>query len=433
MKRVLIICYYWPPAGGPGVQRWLKFVKYFRNFEVEPVLFIPKNPHYPIIDESLLAEIPKDLEIIRHPIKEPYKYARLLSKKKTKKISSGIIDEKKPSVIEKLLLYARGNLFIPDARIGWVAPSVKVLTKYLSENKDIDTLITTGPPHSLHLIGMELKEQLKLKWIADFRDPWTTIHYHKSLRLSKSAQKKHEKLEKEVLQAADLVVVTSPTTQQDFRELTSKPVEVITNGFDTSENKEVVLDSKFSLVHIGSLLSNRNPKLLWKVLSELKNEVNGFSNDLELKLVGLVSKDVKEEIQKYHLSENVVLPGYVSHQEAISFQNSAQVLLLIEMNKEETSAIIPGKLFEYLRSKRPIVAIVPEKSDIEGILKETKAGEYFTYTNEVALKKSIAEKYNRYKSGKLAVTKSSIDGYSRKSLTQKMAALLKDLKSETPT
>ena len=143
--------------------------------------------------------------------------------------------------------------------------------------------------------------------------------------------------------------------------------------------------------------------------------------------MGLVSKDVKEEIQKSHLSENVVLPGYVLHQEAISFQNSAQVLLLIEMNKEETSAIIPGKLFEYLRSKRPVVAIGPEKSDIEGILKETKAGEYFTYTNEVALKKSIAEKYNRYKSGKLAATTSNIDGYSRKSLTKKIAELIKGL------
>lgn len=426
MNRVLIICYYWPPAGGPGVQRWLKFVKYFRNFEIEPVLFIPKNPHYPIIDESLLAEVPKDVEIIRNPIKEPYKYARLLSKKKTKKISSGIIDEKKPSVIEKLLLYARGNLFIPDARIGWVSPSVRFLKKYLSENKDIETVITTGPPHSLHLIGMELKEQLPIKWIADFRDPWTTIHYHKSLRLSKSAQKKHEKLEKKVLQAADTIVVTSPTTQQDFKQLTSKPVEVITNGYDTSKNKEVVLDPKFSLVHIGSLLSNRNPKILWKVLSELMDEMEGFSEDLEIKLVGLVSNDIKEEIHTYCLSENVVLPGYVSHQEAISFQNSAQLLLLIEMNKVETNAIIPGKLFEYLRSKRPIIAIGPEKSDVEVILNETEAGEYFTYNDGVTLKQSIVEKYNAYKNGKLTSITSNIDSFSRKSLTEKMAMLIKN-------
>lgn len=426
MKRVLIICYYWPPAGGPGVQRWLNFVKYFRDFEIEPVLFIPKNPHYPILDESLFAEVPKGVEIIKHPIKEPYKYARLLSKKKTKKISSGIIDEKKPSVIEKLLLYARGNLFIPDARIGWVAPSVDFLEKYLSENKDIDTIITTGPPHSLHLIGMELKERLQLKWIADFRDPWTTIHYHKSLRLSTSAQRKHEKLEKKVLQAADSIVVTSPTTQQDFKVLTSKPVEVITNGFDTSENKEATLDSKFSLVHIGSLLSNRNPKVLWKVLSELKNEMEGFSEDLEVKMVGLVSKEIKEEIQKYNLFENVILPGYVSHQEAISFQNSAQVLLLIEMNKEETAAIIPGKIFEYLRSKRPILAIGPEKSDVEGILKETEAGEYFTYNDGVTLKQSIVEKYNAYKNGKLTAITSNIDSFSRKSLTKRMATLIKN-------
>lgn len=427
MKKVLIICYYWPPAGGPGVQRWLKFVKYFRDFQIEPVLFIPKNPHYPIIDESLSIEVPKDLEIIRHPIKEPYKYARLFSKKKTNKISSGIIDEKKPSVIEKLLLYARGNLFIPDARIGWVEPSVNFLQHYLSKNTDIETLITTGPPHSLHLIGLQLKKRIGIKWLADFRDPWTTIHYHKSLRLSKIAQKKHEKLEKKVLQAADAIVVTSPTTQRDFQHLTNKPIELITNGFDNTETIPKSMDSKFSLTHIGSLLSNRNPEILWRVLSELIHEVKGFKEDLELKLVGLVAQEVKQSILQCGLSENLNLIGYVSHKEAISFQNSAQVLVLIEMNKTETSAIIPGKLFEYLRSNRPILAFGPEGSDVKGILLETQAGDFFSYSEKDRLKNKIKDLYQAYKSGVIQSNTINVDHYSRKTLTYKMATLLKNL------
>ncbi|MCB0457227.1 MAG: glycosyltransferase family 4 protein [Flavobacteriaceae bacterium] len=427
MKKVLIICYYWPPAGGPGVQRWLKFVKYFRDFGIEPVLFVPKNPHYPIVDESLLNEVPKDIEIIHHPIKEPYKYAKLLSKKKTKKISSGIIDEKKPSVIEKLLLYARGNLFIPDARVGWVAPSVNFLEHYVSKNTDIKTIITTGPPHSLHLIGLQLQQRIGVKWLADFRDPWTTIHYHKSLRLSKIAQKKHEKLERKVLQAADAIVVTSPTTQKDFQQLTKKPIYLITNGFDTSERAETTLDEKFSLVHIGSLLSNRNPENLWEVLSELIHEVKGFKEDLELKLVGLVAHEVKQCILRYGLSENLNLIGYVAHEEAILFQNKAQVLLLIEMNKIETSAIIPGKLFEYLHSSRPILAFGPIGSDVKEILSETQAGDYFTYTEKNILKTKINDLYTQFKSGSVVSKTENINLYSRSALTQKMATLLKSL------
>ncbi|MEZ4857848.1 MAG: glycosyltransferase family 4 protein [Flavobacteriaceae bacterium] len=427
MKRVLILCYYWPPAGGPGVQRWLKFVTYFREFGIEPILFVPKNPHYPIEDKSLLAEVPEGIKIIKFPIKEPYKYAKLFSKSKTKKMSSGIIDEKKPSMIEKLLLYARGNLFIPDARIGWVAPSVAFLTRYLSENKDINTLITTGPPHSLHLIGKELKSKLQLKWLADFRDPWTTIHYHKSLRLSKTASAKHKKLEKQVLQSADVVVVTSPTTQKDFQKITTKPVAVVTNGFDTSEAMDSVLDTSFSLVHIGSLLSNRNPEILWKVLSELASEEPNFKKELQLKLVGLVSNEVKERIHHHNLSENLQVHGYVSHTEATSFQNSAQVLLLIEMNKPETRAIIPGKLFEYLRSRRPIIAIGPSESDIQLILNEIQAGSFFNYSEEILLKQHLKQLYWKFKNEQLFETTVNIDAYSRRSLTQKMAHLITKL------
>lgn len=428
MKRALIITYYWPPAGGPGVQRWLKFVAYFKEFGIEPVVFIPDNPHYPLQDKSILSEIPEGIEIIRFPIKEPYGLAKVFSKKKTNQVSSGIITNKKQSFVERMLLWIRGNFFIPDARIGWVKPSVAFLNTYLSENK-VDVVITSGPPHSLHLIGMALKEKLGVKWLADFRDPWTTIHYHNSLRLNNSSKKKHLELESKVLKNADLVVVTSNNTKLEFQEITNTPIEVITNGYDISEKINRVPDDSFSLVHIGSLLSDRNPEVLWKVLSELSFEDPSFAKDLNIKLAGVLSDDILSSIQKAGLKENCDVLGYVSHQEAIQLQNNAQILLLVEMDRLETKAIIPGKLFEYLAAKRPILAMGPSGSDVEIIIKETNSGKYFGYSEEEKLKDQIHSYYKEFKQGSLIINSQSISMYSRKALTSNMSDLILKLSS----
>lgn len=426
MKRALIVTYYWPPAGGPGVQRWLKFVKYFKEFGVEPIVYIPENPNYPLVDENFSAEIPSNVEIIKHPIKEPYRFAKFFSKKKTKQMSSGIIPKKDSTAIEKLMLYVRGNFFIPDARVGWVKPSVKYLSDYL-ENNDVDVVITTGPPHSLHLIGMQLKKELNVKWIADFRDPWTTIHYHKSLRLNKTSEKKHKALEAAVLNTADVVTVTSPTTKKEFEEITNKPIEVITNGFDITEEVNYNRDLKFSISHIGSLLSERNPKNLWYILAEICKKNTSFKKDLELKFAGAVSDEVKESLSEFNLDENSKFLGYVSHSEALKLQNESQVLLLVEINSAETRAIIPGKLFEYLAAKRPIIALGPNKSDIEAIVDETKSGRFFDYSEDKELKNEILRLYEQYKTGDLQIASEGVDRFSRRQLTKQMSALIKDV------
>jgi len=426
MQRVLIICYYWPPAGGPGVQRWLKFVKYFRDFQIEPVVYIPENPHYPIIDDSLHIDIPQNIEIIKQPIKEPYKLANLLSKRSTKQMSKGIIDSK-PSIIKKILLKIRGNYFIPDARVGWVGPSVNYLSKYLSSNKDINTIITTGPPHSLHLIGLQLKNNNDINWLADFRDPWTSIHYHKSLRLSKRNQIKHKELEKQVLQTADVITVTSPSTKDEFQMITKSPIHLITNGYDDESISKISLDEKFSLVHIGSLLSNRNPKILWESIHELVNEHDDFRKNLKIQLVGSVSESVLESVQQYGLNEYLRLEGYVSHKQAIEFMNAAQVLLLIEMDTEETKLILPGKLYEYLSVKRPILSFGPEGSDIEYILQKTNGGLFFTYREKEALKATLLSYFEKFKMGNLTINSKGIGQFHRKELTSKYTTLLKNL------
>ena len=427
MKRALVITYYWPPAGGPGVQRWLKFVTYFKDFGIEPVVFIPDNPHYPLQDKSIVSEIPEGIEIIRFPIKEPYGFAKIFSKKKTNQVSSGIITNKNQSVLEKLLLWIRGNFFIPDARIGWVKPAVGFLKEYLAKN-DMDIVISSGPPHSLHLIGMALKEELGIKWVADFRDPWTTIHYHQSLRLNKRAQKKHLKLESKVLNNSDLVVVTSARTKKEFQKITSVPIEVISNGYDILEKIEPNLDAQFSIAHIGSLLTNRNPELLWEILSELKDENKVFSKNLLIKLVGAVSEDVLESLAVLGLTENYKTLGYVSHQEAIQIQHDAQVLLLVEMDSPETKSIIPGKLFEYVAANRPILAIGPEGSDVEGIIKETNTGVYFKYTDKKKLKQQLQLYYEAYLKANLNVNSKNIEKYSRSALTKSLSTILLNIK-----
>lgn len=423
MKKVLIITYYWPPAGGPGVQRWLKFVKYLKDFGIEPIVYIPQNPTYPIIDDSFIKDVPGSIKIIRHKIFEPYRFASFFSKKKTKTISRGIISDKRQSLIEKLMLWVRGNFFIPDARIFWVKPSVKFLSAYIEEEK-IDTIITTGPPHSLHLIGLRLKKQIGVEWIADFRDPWTTIGYHKKLRLRKSSWVKHKILEGEVLNTADKILVTSFTTKKEFYYITEKPIKVITNGYDIEPVEKVELSKKFTVSHIGSLLSGRNPLILWEALSELVNEVDGFADDFELCLAGTVSKEVLKNIYKHNLKEFVRLTGYISHKESVKLQRSSQVLLLIEIDSDETKCIIPGKLFEYMVSLRPILAIGPENWDVNQIISETNTGFVFTYHQKNDIKNKILSFYQDYKEDKLYANPINIEKYNRRSLTEELSKFI---------
>ena len=423
-KKILIITYYWPPAGGPGVQRWLKFVKYLPSYGFQPIVYVPDNPTYPIIDQGLLAEISSEAIILKNKIVEPYQIATFFSKNKTKNISAGIIpNQKKQSIIVQLLLWIRGNIFIPDARFLWVKPSVKFLHQYIIAN-NIQTIVTSGPPHSLHLIGYQLQKKVQVKWIADFRDPWTTIGYHKQLKLSAFAEKKHKKLEHQVLNAADAIIVTSKSTKIEFEKLTAKPITVITNGFDTENNVKQTLDSKFSLSHIGSFLSERNPKILWESLSELCVEIENFKNNLQIKLIGAVSDVIFQTITNFKLTDSVLNLGYISHHDAIAEQQKSQVLLLIEIDSADTKSIIPGKLFEYLVSGRPILAIGPKDSDFAEIIINTNTGAFFEYHQKQLLKAKIVEYYNLFLNQNLIVNAIGIDKYSRKNLTLELTKLL---------
>ena len=420
MKKALIITYYWPPAGGSGVQRWLKFVKYFRDFDIEPVVYTAENVNYPITDSYLVKDVPKNIEVLKYPIWEPNDVFNFLGKKK--KESAGFLNSK-PSFFGKFMQFIRANYFIPDARKFWINPSVKYLKKYLSENK-IDVIITTGPPHSMHLIGLKLKEQLGVKWIADFRDPWTEIDYFHQLPLSKKAIKKHHYLERKVLTLADAVLVVGNTMKTKYLKF-NKNIETVTNGFDGEiSNDKVTLDSKFTITHIGLMNADRNPKMLWEVLSEIIIENKEFTKDFELRLVGSIDAAVLNEIENYKLTTNVNIIKYLPHNKVIEFQKKSQVLLLIVNNVPSAKGILTGKIFEYLMAKRPVLAIAPKNGDLAEIIEKTKSGVVIDFDERELLKKSILDFYLVFKERELQVKSIDIMQYHRKELTKKVADII---------
>lgn len=427
--KVLLIAYYWPPAGGPGVQRWFHFVRHLPSFGITPVVYVPENPQYPTLDQTLTEDLPKEAVLIKRPISEPYKWISWLFKKKTQQLSQGLIQKNKPSLLERFMRFIRGNFFIPDARVSWVTPSVAFLSQYINEH-GIETIISTGPPHSMHLIANELvKVHAKLKWIADFRDPWTTIGYHNDLYMTPWAQKKHLKLESTVLQSAHTILTTSYTTKALFSKKTTTPIKVITNGFEPFENSSLISpeENKFSLVHIGSLLSKRNPKILWEAIGELVTENQLFAAQLSLDFVGLVSDEVKAAIAAHGLASYCNFHGYISHEEARKYQYTAHLLLLIEIDSEAHKGIIPGKIFEYLQSLRPILAIGPQDWDVAQLLPENNSNALGTYQDKAMVKSFIETRFNV--GTEIASKKdSALCKYERKNLTHELSKIIKNLK-----
>lgn len=430
MKKVLIITYYWIPSGGAGVQRWVKFTKYLRDFGWEPIIYTPENPEYPSEDLSFQKDIPSDIQVIKTYIWEPYDIYRNLFGKKGERINAGFIQEnKKSGWKEKLSIWIRGNFLIPDPRRFWIKPSVKYLQKILTENP-VDAVITTGPPHSMHLIALGLKKHFpNLPWIADFRDPWTNIDFYKELNLSKLSDYIHRRLEKKVVQTADCVLVVSNEMVKEYKQFNPHRIQLITNGFDTDDvqAKEISPDKKFTLAHIGTLNYARNPKVLWTVLSDLAQENSDFRRDLQILLIGKTDFTVIEDLRHLNLADNLQKIDYLTHSEAIKKQNSSQVLLLLINNSPSAKGILTGKFFEYLAAKRPILAIGPTDGDTAKILEETKSGRIADFNDDKEMREIVLDYYEKYKNGTLSVSATSTEKYSRKELTRQLAGILDKL------
>ena len=439
MKRVLIITYYWPPSGGSGVQRWVKFAKYLPKEGWQPVIYTPENPELTTIDKTLAAEIPPEAEIVKTHIFEPYGiYRKLMGKGSStdlKALTSAGSDGNevnpvnggKKSWKQKLSLYIRGNFFIPDPRIMWVRPSVKFLKSYLKKHP-VDAIVSTGPPQSMHLIGLELSKATGLPWLADFRDPWTKIFYFKHLELTPRSEAKHQALEKKVVDGATRVIAVSPMVKNDFEAITSTPVELITNGFDEEDfNDPFEADDYFNITHTGLFASDGDPEILWKALAAKCQEDKEFRKQLRIRLVGKTDQEIVNSIEAAGLGPNLVNLGYQSHEVAVREQRNASVLILPLRKEPEYEAVLPGKLFEYLASRRPILGIGQTDGAMAQVVRNTGSGIVYNWDDENKIRLWIDFSWDEFKNNELLDNASDISMYSRRRLTKRLVSLLEEI------
>ena len=436
MKRVLIISYYWPPTGGSGVQRWVKFAKYLPAEGWQPVIYTPENPEQLAVDASLEAEVPADAEVIRRRIVEPYEmYKKLLRKSGHSKeaVEVNPVNAQNKSFLQKVAMWIRGNFFRPDPRCLWIRPSVKFLKEYLKEHP-VDLIVSTGPPQSMHLIGRKLAKETGLPWIADFRDPWTKIFYFKHLQMTRATVKWHKKMEKKVLDEASVVVAVSPLVQQEFQAMTQTPVELITNGFDECDftakkctEANGGADSNFVITHTGLFAADGNPTVLWDVLAEKCSNDENFRKLMKIRLVGKTDEQILKSIEDAGLNGNLEDMGYQPHGVAVEQQRKASLLILPLRKEPEYKAVLPGKLFEYLASWRPVLGIGQTDGAMSMILNNTKTGVVLNWDDKKSIEKYIDICWKDHLEGKLSVEDADISQFTRRNLTRRMAQLFDSL------
>ena len=438
-KRVLIITYYWPPTAGSGVQRWLKMSKYLPQYGWQPVIYTPENPEAGMTDESLLRDIAPEVEVIKRPILEPYAVFNALTGNKGKnsgKASAGsgavnpinAVGHKSP--LMRLSLWLRANVFVPDPRFLWIRPSVRFLKQYLREHP-VDAIVSTGPPHSMHLIARALHRSMGIPWTADFRDPWTRIFYFKHLPLTRRSRKKYAAMELSVLREADHVVAVTDNMVRDFLEELGPGQQdkgkfhVIENGYDEADFTGITtaeLPAGFNLVHTGLFSAEGNPRRLWKVLAELSRDLPGFGRDLHLTFAGKTDPEILAAVREAGLGDRLTDRGYIPHHEANRLQKAADLLLLPLREEPEAAGILTGKYFEYLAAGRPIAAFGPHGSVLERSLAATRTGRIFDWEEEAPLKEYLTALYTR--TLPFAPDAGAISAYTRRSLAGRYAEIL---------
>ena len=438
MKRVLIISYYWPPTGGSGVQRWVKFAKYLPEEDWQPVIYTPENPEQLAVDASLEAEVPSEAEVIRTRITEPYAlYKKVLRRSGHSKeaVEVNPVNAQNKSFLQKAAMWVRGNFFRPDPRCLWIRPSVRYLKKYLEEHP-VDLIVTTGPPQSMHMIGLRLAKETGLPWVADFRDPWTKIFYFKHLSMTPATERWHKKMEKAVLDEASAVVAVSPLVQQEFQAMTDTPVELITNGFDECDfpsEKDTEAyggpDKDFTITHTGLFAADGNPTVLWDVLREKYQADDDFRKRLKIKLIGKNDEQILKALKDRGLQEALTDMGYQPHSVAVEQQRKASILILPLRKEPEYKAVLPGKLFEYMASERPVLGIGQPDGAMAMILGEAKTGTVLDWDDKKGISEYIEKCWKMHLEGRLTTVGADISRFTRRSTTRQMAGLFDRLTS----
>ncbi len=425
-RKVLIITYYWPPSGGSGVQRWLKFVKYLPQYGWKPYVFTPENPSFDLKDESLLKDVPPEAEIVHFPIWEPYSIFNRLSGGNETNANSA---PKPTTLFKRISIWIRGNIFIPDPRVFWVRPSAKFLGTYLRKH-NIQTLVTTGPPHSVHLIGLRLKKKdPSLNWIADFRDPWSEWGFLDTLNLSSFAKVLHKRMEKKVLQKADNVLTVTPSWVNMFTRLSGRAITLLTNGYDETDFSNITFQrsSKFIIRHVGIVNEQCDPRPFMLALQSLCQTNAAFRDAVQIEFMGTVHEGFKDFVAAtIFLKSKTRFIGQMPHSQVLSSYGSASLLLLVLTGYKEPESYLPGKLFEYMATGLPILGIGPTRGDAAFVLADTKAGKMVEADDSEGIKRALTDVFSDWQLEEKQVPNpnKSIYQYSRRQLTKELVKFL---------
>jgi glycosyltransferase involved in cell wall biosynthesis len=428
MNKVLIITYYWPPAGGAGVQRVLKFAKYLPQFGWQPIILTVENPDCPVIDETLLDDIPKECKVYRTKALEPFELYKIFTgKSKDSKIPSDVLaNNKNQSFTEKISKWIRFNIFLPDAKIGWKYFAVKE-AKEIIKNEKIDVIFSTSPPPTVALIAKKIAKNNNLKWVADFRDPWMEIVHYQNINRSFLTRFIDSKLERSVLKNADVLLTISKDIVNLFKsKVGEKKHSIIPNGFDETDFKKIESNnnSNFTIAYTGVISKTRVPYSFLKAMNKLINE-DGIK-DLKFVLAGKTCSEFDEAILKNNLSQHFESKGFLPHHESTYILQTSNALLLVVDDVPNNKGFLTGKIFEYLGAKKPIFAVGPTNGDANEIIEKTNSGKMVEYTDEAATYSLLKEMYFNWKDNKF-VYKFNIDQYSRKKQTEQLSKIFNEL------
>jgi len=423
MKKILIITYYWPPSGGAGVQRWLKFSKYLPEFGYTPIILTvdEKEASYAQLDYSLLQEVDPTLQVYKTKTFEPYNLYRKLSKKKEIPYG-GFSNQKKITLFERFSRLIRGNLFVPDPRKGWNRYALKKALDLIS-SEQIDVVVTSGPPHSTHLIGNRMKERTGIRWIADFRDPWTDIYYYKELYHAGLATWFDKQLEKKVLSHADKIITVSEEVGKLLLKKipgTAEKMVVIPNGFDEAdfENVTIVPNEFFTITYTGTISTGYRIDQFIEAISQLPDRVK---NQMKIRFVGNVPDEILNLFDLKNLGAMVEVLGYIPHEEAVKQMVNASLLLMAIPDSPDNKGIVTGKFFEYLAAKRPILAIGPLGGDVDILIRKCRAGKLFSYEEKEKMGQFILEIFEKVQNGSFRSETTGAEKYTRRNLTQDLS------------
>lgn len=439
MKKVLIIVYYWPPASGPGVQRWLKFTKYLPLYGWQPIILTVKNGSYPAIDHSLVEEVPDEVPVFKTTSLEPHQFFNFIRGKKGKKVNVGMDQDTQASNLFKkwvngLGMYARANIFVPDARIGWKPFAIPMAKKIIKQYQP-DCVVTSGPPQSTHLIGLQLQKIYHLPWLADLRDPWTNAYYNNSLQRNKQALNKDKSLENQVIQSSDHISVVSPGMRDEFIERNTH-ISILYNGYDETDFEQIpdsIRTDQFTLQYVGSFKNTEIHIPLWLAIRELLDESESFANHFRLVFTGNVTDAVKESIVEHALSNQVTYRGFVDHEEAIQDMIQANLLLFILADLPGSHKVVTGKILEYLASGTPIFGIGIQNGGADQILQACGRPGLYDYNQKNLYKKALKAYFEEWLNNRQVSKKHRIgihEQYSRRGITQQLAKILNQITSK---